>query len=574
MSPRILAPTNTPSAPEVALDSTNVQPDIDTSAATTIAGLEATLNAPGPGTQGGLVGVGGSERNAEHTVAAFVPTLPSGVPVVQLKADLVTDEVASRLAIGLLGHVLFLKNQIPLPVPQLTRLSATTTKSSTTRSAKARTELLASFDTLTSHLTTTFATLSGALYRSYSEEKRARLGLTSQSDGGGGGGRGRGGRHLDRAYLAVVLGPSLGTAKSRTFMAVDGFEAREWGMREGDDENKGGREEEEEEESDEEVFVVEDESESESESDSTDSESEEEEEEEEAYESAEEPEESEDELEAQEEDAGDHDESLSSEHIIGTNQPPLSTLKPLIEHPAQSTPQSPQILRDNVDSNPQSPLPPLPKSPAHEIRTPSTPADAQFPVQSLQNGNSNSKSAPPSPLRPKMIPPPSRATSQPPPPPTSYAEDQRFLQNSERLLARVLATADAEGYGFASELAPTQTHILLRAPRRFAHPSWIPRQNISASLESSLEAFLEKSKAPPPLPPALPDQSTGKSLSAAAAKEKKEKKKMRLKQQLSEGVWVTAKAGLKIPESVRAEREEDEMIWWSWDGKIVGFSDW
>jgi len=22
------------------------------------------------------------------------------------------------------------------------------------------------------------------------------------------------------------------------------------------------------------------------------------------------------------------------------------------------------------------------------------------------------------------------------------------------------------------------------------------------------------------------------------------------------------------------EDEEDEMIWWSWDGKIVGFSDW
>ncbi|KAF6743067.1 hypothetical protein DFP72DRAFT_1021451 [Ephemerocybe angulata] len=472
MSPRILAPSTIPSTSEIALDSTNVQPDIDTSAATTIAGVEATLNAPGPGTQGGLVGVGGSERNAEHTVAAFGPTLPSGVPVVQLKADLVTDEVASRLAIGLLGHVLFLKNQIPLPVPQLTRRSATTTKSSTSRSAKARTELLASFDMLTSHLTTTFATLSGALYRSYSEEKRARLGFTSQSDGGGGGGdsgRGRGGRHLDRAYLAVVLGPSLGTAKSRTFMAVDGFEAREWGMREGEDENKGGREEEEG-ESDEEVLVVEDESESESQSNSTDSEIEEEEEEE-AYDSAEEPGESEDELDAD-------------------------------------------------------------------------------------------GSAPPSPLRPQTIPPPSRGTSQPPPPPTSYAEDQRFLQNSERLLARVLATADAEGYGFASELPPTQTHILLRAPRRFAHPSWIPRQNISASLESSLEAFLE---------------NTGKSLSAAAAaaaKEKKEKEKMRVKQQLSEGVWVTAKAGLKIPESVRAEREEDEMIWWSWDGKIVGFSDW
>lgn len=40
--------------------------------------------------------------------------LPSGVPVVNLKVESVTDAVASRLAISLLGHVLFLKNQIPL----------------------------------------------------------------------------------------------------------------------------------------------------------------------------------------------------------------------------------------------------------------------------------------------------------------------------------------------------------------------------------------------------------------------------------------------------------------------------
>ena len=40
--------------------------------------------------------------------------LPSGVPVVNLKVESVTDVVASRLAISLLGHVLFLKNQIPL----------------------------------------------------------------------------------------------------------------------------------------------------------------------------------------------------------------------------------------------------------------------------------------------------------------------------------------------------------------------------------------------------------------------------------------------------------------------------
>ena len=40
----------------------------------------------------------------------------SGVPVVQLQTETVTDVVAARMAISLLGHVLFLKNQIPLYV--------------------------------------------------------------------------------------------------------------------------------------------------------------------------------------------------------------------------------------------------------------------------------------------------------------------------------------------------------------------------------------------------------------------------------------------------------------------------
>jgi hypothetical protein len=39
-----------------------------------------------------------------------------GVPVVQLQTETVTDVVAARMAISLLGHVLFLKNQIPLYV--------------------------------------------------------------------------------------------------------------------------------------------------------------------------------------------------------------------------------------------------------------------------------------------------------------------------------------------------------------------------------------------------------------------------------------------------------------------------
>lgn len=51
-----------------------------------------------------------------------------------------------------------------------------------------------------------------------------------------------------------------------------------------------------------------------------------------------------------------------------------------------------------------------------------------------------------------------------------------------------------------------------------------------------------------------------------------------------EGVWITTRKGLlreglrDIERGANSEEqdrtEDDEMIWWSWDGKLVGFSDW
>jgi len=40
-----------------------------------------------------------------------------------------------------------------------------------------------------------------------------------------------------------------------------------------------------------------------------------------------------------------------------------------------------------------------------------------------------------------------------------------------------------------------------------------------------------------------------------------------------EGVWVVCReaGGSEVDEPVN---EDDEMIWWSWEGKLVGFSDW
>ena len=111
-----------------------------------------------------------------------------------------------------------------------------------------------------------------------------------------------------------------------------------------------------------------------------------------------------------------------------------------------------------------------------------------------------------------------------------------------------------------SKTAPTQTHILLRAPRRFIHPAWIPRQNISGALDGVLGDFLRGSGLELPIRPI---------------------EKMR-KETNVEGVWITTRMGLQehlcsspgttIPS--RDGLEEDDMIWWSWDGKLVGFAGW
>ena len=50
-----------------------------------------------------------------------------------------------------------------------------------------------------------------------------------------------------------------------------------------------------------------------------------------------------------------------------------------------------------------------------------------------------------------------------------------------------------------------------------------------------------------------------------------------------EGVWITSRAGIQKEKTTdedptrdpRLEQDDDdEMIWWSWEGKLVGFSDW
>ncbi len=170
-----------------------------------------------------------------------------------------------------------------------------------------------------------------------------------------------------------------------------------------------------------------------------------------------------------------------------------------------------------------------------------------------------------------------------PVPHVSHPEEQKFLQNADRLLSRILANADANGKGMISEMgehrnlplksvlsqipafltiAPTQTHILIRAPRSFVHPAWIPCQNVNSVLDGALDGFVRGPEWRDV--PNLPIQRSSKVPKV-------------------EGVWITTRLGIQKllcpplqeeDKGATRDEEDDDLIWWSWDGKLLGFLDW
>ncbi|KAJ7165597.1 hypothetical protein C8R43DRAFT_1104199 [Mycena crocata] len=352
---------------------------------------------------------------------------PSTVSTISLDVENISAELASELASALVGHVLFLKNQVPFPVMQLYRIP---NGKSNPRALKLRTDLLASFDTLSSHLTTTFSALSTAFALTTNLDPKTK-------------------RPTRRAYLAILVGPSIGSAKTRVMFAVDGLVAKVWGERD-------------------------------------------------------------DVPEFHDSDSSDEDESAEDD---GDDE----------EHGPSDTDSS----TDSDDEDASSPPP--------------------------------SRSPSPSPC---TSPSPIPRIASPVPEGPSHAQTQQTLRTANRLLSHTLATAD---HSMAAELgnipfyfnrSSANTHILVRAPRRFTHPAWIPRQTVSATLDGVLREFREE---------AGESEGTGDT-------EKKNSRKARSKSHKVEGAWVTCHSpGVEFPEDAA---EEDEMIWWNWDGKIVGFTDW
>ena len=114
------------------------------------------------------------------------------------------------------------------PIAQLSRMPV---GKSNPKVAKKRGELLATFDTLASHLQTTFVALSTAYARCKSATTE------TATDGGENGHTETQTKDLSRpdrgtAHLMFVLGSSPNTARARIVLTIDGLDVKVWGARE------------------------------------------------------------------------------------------------------------------------------------------------------------------------------------------------------------------------------------------------------------------------------------------------------------------------------------------------------
>ncbi|KAI0269347.1 hypothetical protein BC834DRAFT_865971 [Gloeopeniophorella convolvens] len=449
----VLTPSYLPPAPEGVSPSTSPASSSAASRTTSLASSQDSTAPTSP--EGSTVD--------KHDDAQEKPERALKIPFIKLGTPVISEDMAASLAVSLLGHVLFLKSQVPFPVAQLGRLPAA---SSASRAVKKRVEMMNAVDVLSSHLHTTFSALSAAL---------------AQNPGHG---------STDTVYFAFVLGPTIGAPRARVVLALEGLEIKIWGEREDSDEIRESSQG----------------SQGEVESDRSSSDGEDED-----NEGSEEKEDS----------SSDAADSLADTYD-DASEPPSS--------PPPSEPSSSRSFTPFSDV-PSQPSSPAPRNAGRALRLSLSPLSAP------------SSSA----LRPHLAPRPLH----------THAEEQQTLRAAERLLARTLANASAEGSGIANELAPTQTHVLVRAPRRFSHPAWLPRQNASASLDGMLHEFLVES--------GMSEGAQGKPRRRAGVN--------------TEGVLVTCKDG---PESGSATprpagegtSEEDELIWWVWDGKLTGFAEW
>ncbi|KAF8580524.1 hypothetical protein K439DRAFT_298359 [Ramaria rubella] len=457
---------------------------------------------------------------------------------VTLDAEDISQEMAARLAIALLGQMLYMKGQVPFPVASLSRMVGRQAVQSLTRegirAAKKRKEFLEAYDDLSSHLRTTFVAFSTALaqnqirHSSFSPSTPTSPTATKQDTYSA---FTKSRRHPAKVHVLFVLGPSPSAAKARVLLELDGLRVERFGEREHLYRNRN--------------------------------------------------------CEAEESD------ELSECGSGGDLSAQLS--RPLITPPRK-------LYKKLGESD-------LPRRPSLEAC-----ADSDGPPPSSPPPSDNSSFSDDDGLSidEELIELPGEVHSLPDP----HHVEETLLRAGERLLSRALFTG--EGLGFGNEicechlntftiismlppsttlyiraprfllsqacffvsfvtympslphtsflLATTQVHVLIRAPRRFSHPTWIPRQSLGHMLDRQVRSFLDSE------PCSGGGNKTVRGFGVGCRTVG-----VRVKCR-SEGVREVAEMNLSRNTKQDSDNEEiedegDELIWWSWDRKLVGFSD-
>ncbi|KAG8981641.1 hypothetical protein FRB90_007110, partial [Tulasnella sp. 427] len=125
--------------------------------------------------------------------------------------ETISPVLASRICTSVLDHVLYLNGQIPFPVQGL--LSLKLDGKANAKAAKKRDELLAALDVLSSHLPSTFQSLSWALATNPHLHPTASSSSTTSVD------------------VVLITGPSPTTVRSRCFIRLEDFVISPFGER-------------------------------------------------------------------------------------------------------------------------------------------------------------------------------------------------------------------------------------------------------------------------------------------------------------------------------------------------------
>ncbi|KAG9007442.1 hypothetical protein FRB94_001253 [Tulasnella sp. JGI-2019a] len=379
----------------------------------------------------------------------------SEYPTATVAVNVISNVLAARICANILDHMLYLNGQIPFPVQGLSKLNLDGKKHA--KAFKKRAELLSALDVLSSHLPSTFQCLSWAI----AANPNYCNGETAS------------------ARLAFITGPSSTTAKARCLIRLDGLMvARNCELPSKSRHttlvdriplhditaaysqalNQGPESAESQDLPmstwDELKQAVEELQPSVSDSESS-----------EEYNQVE--------TEGDDDSDGDGNGDLSFHSVIPGVSDALSlvSLGAGAESSSDVDTSDTYSSQDDSDSDEDEELPT--DAEAKESHSPypfmSTPSSPQSPPYST------------SPLST------SRTTTATPPPAFSSPPDEELALKDH---VRTVGLAMANGFDFdRDEIAPTLTHIMLQAPRRFKHPAWLPKQNMSKILDDQVANF-------------------------------------------------------------------------------------